>query len=52
VPRQPTSNLGDLVRSVIIHPQMHVQPGGKILLDFIEKSQKLLMPVPAASVAT
>src|SRR5260370_31167888 len=51
VSRQPTANLGDLVGTVIVHHQMHVQPGGKIVLDLIEKSQELLMPVPAVAIA-
>jgi hypothetical protein len=45
VSRQPTSNFGDLVCAVVVHHQMHVQPGGKIILDLVEKAQELLMPV-------
>jgi hypothetical protein len=31
--------------TLIIHHQMQVEPGGKTVLDLIEKLQKLLMPV-------
>src|SRR5579863_10726586 len=51
VSRQPVSNLGDLVGTVVVHHQMHVQPGGKIVLDLVEKPQELLVPVPAVAIA-
>ena len=49
--RQPISNLVDLVRTVVIHDEMHVQPGGKVFFDLVEKPQELLMPVPLVASA-
>ena len=46
VATQPSANFGNLVRTVVIHHQMHVPAGGKILLDLVERPQELWMPVP------
>ena len=40
--RQPISNLVDLVRTVVIHDEMHVHPRGKVFFDLVEKPQELL----------
>src|SRR5215467_8733394 len=49
--RQPISNLVDLVRTVVIHDEMHVHPRGKVFFDLVEKPQELLMPVSSVASA-
>jgi hypothetical protein len=49
MPRQPTADLGDLVRTVVVHHQVHVYPWGELLLDPIQKPQELLMPMQAVA---
>src|SRR5215831_15258113 len=49
--RQPGSHLRHLVRAVVVHNQMYVQPGGKMVFDVIEKPQELLMPMAPVTVA-
>src|SRR5712692_2553891 len=46
MPCQPAAHLGDLVRAVVVHYQVHFNTGRKIGLDLIEKPQEFLMPVP------
>ena len=45
VASQPAPNLSDFVRSVVVHHQMNVQPFRQAVLDLVEETQKLLMPV-------
>jgi hypothetical protein len=34
----PTNGeLGNFVRTVVVHDQMHVKPGGKVEVDLVEK---------------
>jgi hypothetical protein len=47
VSRQPVADFSDLVGAIVVHHQMYVQSGRKILVDFVEKSQEFLVPMPA-----
>src|SRR5262249_4880856 len=51
VARPPRSYLRHLVGSVVIHHQTDVKAAGQIRFDVLEKSQKLLMPVPPVATA-
>jgi len=51
MPCQPIANLGYFVSTVVIHDQVHVEPGWKIVVDLVEKPQELLMPVSAIAIA-
>lgn len=42
---QPGLDLGMLVRAVVVHHQMVVQPLGNGLLDLAQEIQELLVPV-------
>jgi hypothetical protein len=37
MPCQLTANLGHFMRTVVVHDQMHVKPGGKVKVDLVEK---------------
>src|SRR5215475_15585334 len=51
VARQPPAYLGDLVRAIVVHDQMDVEPAGEVGVDIIEKPQELLMSVPPVATA-
>ena len=51
VARQPMAYFVNLMSSVIIHYQVHIQVVGYAHIDLAEKAQKLLVPMPPIAVA-
>jgi hypothetical protein len=51
VARQPSVHLGYFVGAIVIHDQVDREAAREIDVDVMEKSQKLLMPVPSVAVA-
>ena len=51
MPRQPGFDPGMFVGSVIVDDQMQVESGGRLAVDFLEKADKLLMPVARNTVS-
>src|SRR5215467_10551831 len=43
---QPVPDLFDLVCAVVIHDEMHVQAGRKVVLNLVQKTQELLVTMP------
>src|SRR5215510_10643753 len=51
VPPEPSTDLGMLVRGVIVDDQMHRALGWGLAVDLVEEADELLMPVAAHALA-
>ena len=51
MPRQPGSYFADLVRTVVVHHQVNFKSRRNVGVNFVQKLQEFLMPVPPVAVA-
>ena len=47
MPFEPLADLGMLMRRIIVHNEVHLLLGWGFSIDFVEKTDELLMPMTA-----